>query len=78
MIIEQSIRIIILLALPLLCVSVFGGLIAGILQSFFRLSESALIYGVKLLCLGLALTVILPTLIESFQGLMVACINGTM
>jgi type III secretory pathway component EscS len=75
MIITESLRILLLLTVPFLVAAAGGGVVAGILQSFLRISESALIYGVKLVCLGVAIMVILPTLIESFQGLLIACMH---
>ena len=76
MILNESIRVLFLLTLPLLITTVIGGILSGFIQSMFRVSESAFTYGIKLLCLGITLMVVLPSLIESFQGLLVACING--
>ena len=73
---EESIRLIILLAGPLLIASIVSGILVTFLQSFFRVSEPSLAYGVRLLVIGTTLRIVVPSVIESFQSLLMLCIRN--
>lgn len=61
----QAIRLLFLLALPMVAVVVLSAVVIGAVQSATSINDAAISYGVKLLALGVLLYVTLPNFTNS-------------
>ncbi len=71
----ETIRIAILLLVPLMVVSSVVGIVIGLLQKTLRFEEVAFVLSFKSIAMVATLFVVVPNLIESLQSLILICLQ---
>ncbi len=72
----EAARILFVLGLPLVAASVFGGLIASLLQTFIAMGEPSALYAGRLGAIIIALYFLTPVILKSVQDLVVMAVGS--
>lgn len=71
----EGLRVLFLLGVPLIVASVFGGVLASVMQSFIALHEPAVGYAARLGAVIIALYFLSPTILQSLQELFLLALH---